>query len=75
MQHNEWLVGSIMTGIVCRFQLLDSDDVRAITATNDVDFEQMAGTPLALYLSMPFTEIDLYAPLLVEREELVTECP
>lgn len=64
MSQNERLVGSIMTDIVGRFQLLDSDDVRTATATNDLDFEQMAETPTALYLSIPYTEVDLYAPLL-----------
>jgi type IV secretion system protein VirD4 len=64
MSQNERLVGSMMTDIVGRFQLFDSDDVRAATATNDLDFEQMAETPTALYLSIPYTEVDLYAPLL-----------
>ncbi len=64
MSKNERLVGSIMTDIVGRFQLFDSNDVRATTATNDLDFEQMAETPTALYLSIPYTEVDLYAPLL-----------
>ncbi len=64
MSQNERLVGSIMTDIVGRFQLFDSDDVRTATATNDLDFEQMVETPTALYLSIPYTEVDLYAPLL-----------
>jgi type IV secretion system protein VirD4 len=64
MSQNERLVGSIMTDIVGRFQLFDSDDVRTATATNDLDFEQMAETPTALYLSIPYTEVDLYSPLL-----------
>lgn len=64
MSQNERLVGSMMTDIVGRFQLFDSDDVRTATATNNLDFEQMAETPTALYLSIPYTEVDLYAPLL-----------
>jgi type IV secretory pathway TraG/TraD family ATPase VirD4 len=64
MSQNERLVGSIMTDIVGRFQLFDSADVRTATATNDLDFEQMVETPTALYLSIPYTEVDLYAPLL-----------
>lgn len=64
MSQNERLVGSMMTDIVGRFQLFDSDDVRIATATNDLDFEQMTEIPTALYLSIPYTEVDLYAPLL-----------
>ena len=64
MSQNERLVGSMMTDIVGRFQLFDSDDVRTATATNDLDFEQMVDTPTALYFSLPYTEVDLYAPLL-----------
>lgn len=64
MHRNERLVGSIMTDIVGRFQLFDSYDMRAATATNDLDFEQMIETPTALYLSLPYTEVGLYAPLL-----------
>lgn len=64
MALNERLVGSIMTDMGNRFQVLHSDEIRAVTATNEIDFCQMIEEPTALYLSIPSSETEFYRPLL-----------
>jgi type IV secretion system protein VirD4 len=64
MQKNERLIGSIMTEIGNRFQLLASSNARAITAVNNIDFEEMIQTPTAFFLSIPRSEIRRYRPLM-----------
>jgi type IV secretion system protein VirD4 len=61
---NERLVGSIMTDIGNRFQLLSSQDIRQVTATNEIDFQQMVHDPTALYLSVPRHSTKRLQPLL-----------
>ena len=63
MQKNERLIGSIMTEIGNRFQLLASPNARAITAVNNIDFHEMIQTPTAFFLSIPRSEIRRYRPL------------
>jgi type IV secretion system protein VirD4 len=53
-----------MTNISTRFQLLVSDQVRAVTARNDIDFVAMTDKPVALYLSIPRRYAERYQPLL-----------
>jgi len=64
MQKNERLIGSIMTEIGNRFQLLASPNARVITAVNNLDFAEMIRTPTAFFLSIPRSEIRRYRPLL-----------
>jgi type IV secretion system protein VirD4 len=64
MAHNERLIGSIMTDIGNRFQLFDSDNVRAVTSINEIDFNAMVDRPTALYLSIPRSEVPIYRPLM-----------
>ncbi len=64
MAHNERLIGSIMTDIGNRFQLFDSENVRAVTSVNEIDFNTMIDEPTALYLSIPRSEAPIYKPLM-----------
>lgn len=64
MAHNERLIGSIMTDIGNRFQLFDSENVRSVTAVNEIDFSAMVDSPTALYLSIPRSEVPIYKPLM-----------
>jgi type IV secretion system protein VirD4 len=64
MAHNERLIGSIMTDIGNRFQLFDSENVRAVTSVNEIDFNAMVDEPTALYLSIPRSEVPIYKPLM-----------
>ncbi len=64
LKTNERLMGSVMVDILSRFQLFDSDDVRQVTAVNEIDFRAMVDDPIALYLSIPRSEVGLYRPLL-----------
>jgi type IV secretion system protein VirD4 len=61
---NERLVGSIMTDIGNRFQLLSSQEIREVTASNEIDFQQMVHDPTALYLSVPRHATKRLQPLL-----------
>ena len=64
LDKNPKLVGSLMADTGTRFQLLVSDQVRAVTAHNDIDFRAMAERPIALYLSIPRRYQERYQPLL-----------
>jgi type IV secretion system protein VirD4 len=64
LDKNPKLVGSLMADTGTRFQLLVSDQVRAVTANNDIDFRTMAERPIALYLSIPRRYHERYQPLL-----------
>jgi len=64
LDKNPKLVGSLMADTGTRFQLLVSDQVRAVTAHNDIDFRAMAERPVALYLSIPRRYQERYQPLL-----------
>ena len=61
---NPKLIGSVMTDISTRFQLLVSDQVKAVTSRNDIDFTAMTERPIALYLSIPRRYAERYQPLL-----------
>lgn len=61
---NPKLIGSVMTDISSRFQLLVSDQVKAVTTRNDIDFAAMTAHPIALYLSIPRRYAERYQPLL-----------
>lgn len=64
MQKNERLIGSIMTEIGNRFQLLASPNARRITAVNHIDFHEMIQIPTAFFLCIPRSEIRRYRPLM-----------
>ena len=64
LDKNPKLVGSLMADTGTRFQLLVSDQVRAVTARNDIDFRAMTERPIALYLSIPRRYHERYQPLL-----------
>ena len=64
LDKNPKLVGSLMADTGTRFQLLVSDQVRAVTSHNDIDFRVMAERPIALYLSIPRRYQERYQPLL-----------
>jgi len=64
MEKNERLIGSQMADTGNRFQLLASPNARAVTATNDIDFEEMIRTPTAFFLSIPRKATRRYAPLM-----------
>ena len=64
LDKNPKLVGSLMADTGTRFQLLVSDQVRVVTAHNDIDFRAMAERPIALYLSIPRRYQERYQPLL-----------
>jgi type IV secretion system protein VirD4 len=64
MTLNERLVGSIMTTIINRFQVMNSDEVRMVTAKNEIDFQRMVEVPTALFLSIPSDETGFHRPLL-----------
>jgi type IV secretion system protein VirD4 len=64
LDKNPKLVGSLMADTGNRFQLLVSDQIRAVTARNDIDFRAMAERPIALYLSIPPRYAERYQPLL-----------
>jgi type IV secretion system protein VirD4 len=64
LDKNPKLVGSLMADTGTRFQLLVSDQVRTVTANNDIDFRVMAERPIALYLSIPRRYHERYQPLL-----------
>lgn len=53
MSRNERLIGSIMTDIGNCFQVLASEEVRKVTAINEIDFDHMVDEPTAFYLSIP----------------------
>lgn len=83
LDKNPKLVGSLMADTGTRFQLLVSDQVRAVTAHNDIDFRAMTERPIALYLSIPRRHHERYQPLLAcfmmqaiaAWEERVEEAP
>lgn len=64
MQKNERQVGSQMTDVGNRFEVLMTKNARTVTATNDLDFTEMAHTPIAFFLSIPITETRRYRPIL-----------
>ncbi len=64
MSKNERLVGSVMTTIINRFQVLASPEVQAVTAKNEIDFQQMAEVPTALFLCVSPDETSFHRPLL-----------
>ena len=64
LDKNPKLVGSLMADTGNRFQLLVSDQVRTVTAHNDIDFRAMGERPIALYLSIPRRYHERYQPLL-----------
>ncbi len=61
---NPKLTGSVMTDLNTRFQLLTSDQIRDVTARNEIDFAAMAQRPIALYMSIPRRYAERYQPLL-----------
>ncbi len=64
MEKNDRFVGSQMADVGNRFQLLASQNARAVTATNDIDFEEMIQTPTAFFLSIPRSATIRYRPLM-----------
>jgi len=60
---NERLAGSVLTDIANRFFLLHSENIQTVTASNELDFNQMVDAPTALYLSIPASAADRLRPL------------
>jgi type IV secretion system protein VirD4 len=60
---NSKLIGSLMTDIATRFELLKSETVRHVTTSNQVSFEQMPQRPIALFLSIPRRSAQRFQPL------------
>jgi type IV secretion system protein VirD4 len=60
---NPKLIGSLMTDIATRFELLKSETVQQVTASNQVTFEQMPQRPIALFLSIPRRSAQRFQPL------------
>lgn len=63
MDRHEKLIGALMVDLSTRYQLLVSQDVRAVTSRNQIDFAAMAERPIALYLSLPRRYAERYQPL------------
>jgi type IV secretion system protein VirD4 len=53
MSRNKRLTSNIMTDIGNRFQALIGEEVRKVTAIDEIDFDQMVDEPIAFYLSIP----------------------
>jgi len=64
LDKNPKLVGSLMADVGTRFQLLASEQIRAVTARQEIDFRAMAERPIALSLSIPRRYQERYQPLL-----------
>lgn len=64
LSRNDRLIGSVFVETVSRFELFDSTEVRQVTALNEIDFDEMADIPTALYISIPEGEAEFYRPLL-----------
>lgn len=64
MSMNERMAGSILTDVGSRFQLLASHNVRAVTARNDINFDELMDTPTAFFISIPRRAAKRYRPLL-----------
>ncbi len=64
MEKNERLIAGLMTDVGSRFQLLMSDDVRAVTSRSEIDFQRMTEQASALYLSIPRSGVERCQPLL-----------
>ena len=64
MEKNERLIAGLMTDVGSRFQLLMSDDVRAVTSRSEIDFQRMTERASALYLSIPRSGVERCQPLL-----------
>jgi len=60
---NERLAGSIMTDLANRFLLLQSPEIRQVTARHEIDFNAMVDRPIALYLSVPHSAAKRCYPL------------
>lgn len=63
MEKNGKLIGSVMTDIANRFFMLFSPEIQAATAENDIDFNAMCDSSIALYLSIPFGDAERLRPL------------
>ncbi|GCE32204.1 hypothetical protein KDA_76880 [Dictyobacter alpinus] len=64
IDQNERLVGSLMTDLATRFQLMLSPQIREATAHSEIDFARMTQDPIALYLSLPTRGVERCRPLL-----------
>lgn len=60
---NEKTAGGVFTDIAGRFFRLHNQKIRAITASNDLDFSAMIDQPTALYLSIPSSAAERLQPL------------
>ena len=64
MEKNERQVGSQMTDVGNRFEVMVASNARTVTATNTIDFEEMRDTPTAFFLSIPRSTTRRYRPLM-----------
>lgn len=60
---NPKMVGSLMTDMATRLDLLKSETVKEVTATNEVSFKDMPERPIALFLSIPRRSAERFQPL------------
>ena len=60
---NPKTLGSLMTEMATRFELLKSETVQQVTASNEVSFKQMPERPIALFLSIPRRSAERFQPL------------
>lgn len=61
---HEKLIASVLSDLGNRFQLLADPDIRAATASNEIDFEAMNDEVIALYLCVPRKATRRLKPLL-----------
>jgi len=64
LDRNPRLIGSTMTETATRFEALAGENVRAVTAHNQIDFRVMAEQAVALYLELPRRYAERYQPLI-----------
>lgn len=60
---NEKTAGGVLTDVAGRFFRVHNPKVRAVTASNELDFSAMIDEPTALYLSVPSSSAERLQPL------------
>ncbi len=63
LEENGKLLASVFSELAPRFACLDYDQVRRVTATNELDLARLAARPGALYVGLDLAYADLLAPL------------
>jgi type IV secretion system protein VirD4 len=60
---NEKTAGGVLTDVAGRFFRVQNPKIRAVTASNELDFSAMIDEPTALYLSIPASAAERLQPL------------